>query len=100
VKIILRSTDLSLIESAQIALEAHDIATVLSDQNATGLPASASALALVDDRDFERAAVVLSELKRTPVAPWWQGAWAPRALLWVVVPLILALCGWYLFGGL
>jgi len=97
VKIILRSTDLSLIESAQIALDAHDIPTVLTDQNMTGLPASASSLVLVDDDDFERAAAVLQELKRTPPQPRSEGSRAPRALLWLAVLLLLALCGWYLF---
>jgi len=97
VKIILRSTDLSLIESAQLALAGHDIQTVLSDQNATGLPASASALAVVDDRDFERAAAVVRELKQTSRGPWWEASWVPRALLWLAVVLFLALCGWYLF---
>jgi len=97
VRIILRSTDLSLIESAQLALAAHDIQTVLSDQNATGLPASASALAVVDDRDFARAAAVVRELNQTSRGPWWEASWAPRALLWVAVVLFLALCGWYLF---
>jgi len=96
-KIILRSTDLSPIESAQVALAAHDIQTVQSDQNATGLPASASALAVVDDRDFERAAALVRELNQTSRGPRWEANWAPRALLWVAVVLLLALCGWYLF---
>jgi len=97
VKIILRSTDLSLIESAQIALDAHDIPTVLTDQNMTGLPASASSLVLVDDNDFERAAAVLRELKRTPPQPWWEGSRKPRALLWLAVLLVFAFLGWCLF---
>jgi hypothetical protein len=63
-KIILRSTDLSLIQSAQVALEAEDIATVLSDDNATGLPSSPATLALVDDKDLDRAKVVLGQLER------------------------------------
>ena len=96
-KIILRSTDLSLIESAQIALDAHDIPTVLTDQNMTGLPASASSLVLVDDNDFERAAAVLRELKRTPPQPWWEGSRAPRALIWLAVLLVFAFLGWCLF---
>ena len=96
-KIILRSTDLSLIESAQIALDAHDIPTVLTDQNMTGLPASASSLVLVDDDDFERAAAVLQELKRTPPQPWWEGNRTSRSLLWLAVLLVFVFLGWCLF---
>ncbi len=55
-KVILRSADLSLIQSAQIALEAHDIPTVLTSDNATGLPSSGSTLAVVEDHDEEAAA--------------------------------------------
>ena len=96
-KIILRSTDLSLIESAQIALDAHDIPTVLTDQNMTGLPASASSLVLVDDDDFERAAAVLEELKRTGPQPRWEGSRTSRLLLLLAVLLVFAFFGWCLF---
>lgn len=96
-KIILRSTNLSFIQSAQIALEAEDIATVLSDDNATGLPSSPAALALVDDKDFDRARAILGQLERTPVKPGWEASWAPRALLLAAILLVLALFGTLLF---
>jgi Putative prokaryotic signal transducing protein len=90
-RVILRSTDLSLIQSAQIALEAQDIATVLSDDNSTGLPSSPASLAVVDDKDFDQAMVILAKLERTRTRPWWQASWAPRALLFVIVLLMLVL---------
>lgn len=96
-KVILRSTDLSLIESAQIALDAHDIPSLLTDQNMTGLPASASSLVLVDDSDFERAAAVLGELKRTTPQPRWEGSRTSRSLLWLAVLLVFVFLGWCLF---
>jgi hypothetical protein len=97
VKVILRSTDLSFIQSAQIALDAHDIPTTLSSDNTTGLPSSASTLAVLDDEDFDRASAVLRELKRTPPPPWWEASWAPRALLLVIIILMLFVCGTLIF---
>ena len=92
-KAILRSNDLSFIQSAQVALEAHDIPTVLSGDNATGLPSSPSTLAVVNDEDFDRAQTVLRHLEHTPPKPWWGASWAARALLFVIIALVLALCG-------
>ena len=96
-KVILRSTDLSLIQSARIALDAHDIPTILTDENATGLAASPATLALVDDQDFDRASAVLRDIKQTPRRPWWGSSWAPRALVVMFIVLLLALCGLLIF---
>ena len=96
-KVILRSMDLSFVQSAQIALDAQDIPSVLSSENATGLPTSPSTLALVDDKDFERAVTVLGGLQRTPPKPWWEASWTPRAILLVILMLMVALCGVLIF---
>ena len=96
-KVILRSTDLSLIQSARIALDAHDIQTILTDENATGLAASPATLALVDDQDFDRATVVLRDIKRTPRQPWWGASWAARALVVLFIVFLLTLCGLLIF---
>src|SRR5262245_11833153 len=90
-KIILRSTDLSLIQSAQIALEAQGIPTVLSDDNLTGLPSSPASLALVDDADFDHANMILGQVEHTPIRPWWEASWAPRALLLLMILVVLVL---------
>jgi hypothetical protein len=97
VKVILRSSDLSLIRSAQIALDAHDIPNVVSGDDATGLPSNPSSLAVLDDKDFDRAAGVLRELTHTPRKPWWEASWAPRALLILFIVLVLILCASLIF---
>ena len=96
-KVVLRSMDLSLIQSAQIALDAEGIATSLSDENMTGLPTSASAIAVLDDADFERAVAVVRQLQQTTFRPWWEGTWATRMLLLVGIVLFALICGTLLF---
>jgi hypothetical protein len=97
VKVILRSVDLSFVQSAQIALEAEGIPAVISNESATGLPSSPSTLTLVDDQDSDRALVVLGGLQRTSRKPWWEASWAPRAILLLFVFLVLALFGLLIF---
>ena len=92
-KVVLTSTDLSLVQSAQIALDAHGIDSVLSDDNLASLPSSPMTLAVRSDADLERARVILQDLQRSPRGPWWEASWAPRALLIVIIILVLALCG-------
>ena len=79
-------------QSAQIALDAQGIDSVLSDDNLAGLPSSPMSLA-VRDADLDRALVILKGLQRTPRRPWWEASWAPRALLIMVIILVIALCG-------
>jgi len=80
------------VQSAQIALDAQGIDSVLSDDNLAGLPSSPMSLA-VRDADLDRALVILKGLQRTPRRPWWEASWAPRALLIMVIILVIALCG-------
>ena len=96
-KVILRSTDLSFIQSAQVALDAQDIPTVVSGENATGLPTSPSTLSIVEDQDFDQAVAVLAGLQRTPVQSKWEAIRAPRAVVILIVTLMLALCGILIF---
>ena len=96
-KVILTSTDLSFVQSAQIALDAQDIPSVLSSDNATGLPPSPSTLAVVDDQDFDRAVAVLGGLQRTPPKPWGVAASVPRVLLILLLLLAVAVCGVLVF---
>ncbi len=98
VRIVLSSTDMSLVESAQIARDAHGITSVITNDNATGLPSSPMTLAVSADADFDRALAVLRDLQRTPPRPWWEASWAPRALLLLLVMLVVALCGLMIFG--
>jgi hypothetical protein len=91
VRVILRSTDLSFIESARVALEANDIATLRSDEHVTGLPSSPVTLSLVEDEDFDRAVALVGGLQRTSPKPWWEDSWAPWAILIVAVMLVVAL---------
>lgn len=97
VRPILSSTDLSFVESAQIALDAQGIATLITNDNSTGLPASPVTLAIVTDADFDRAVALLRTLQRTPPRPWWEASWAARAMVLLLVMLVVALCGIMLF---
>jgi hypothetical protein len=63
--VVLRTTDLSFVQGAQIALDAHDIASVITNDNSAALPSSPTTLA-VADADFERAVRVLRDVQRTP----------------------------------
>jgi Putative prokaryotic signal transducing protein len=98
VKVVLSSTDHSFIQSAQIALDAHDIATVISSDNAPALPSIPTTLAVVADADFERAVRVLRDVQRTSTGPWWKHSRAPRAMLILVLILVVALCGLMVLG--
>jgi len=98
VRPVLKSNDLSLVESAQIALDAEDIATVVSNANSAGLPAGPVTLAVVTDADFDRALAVLQTLQRTPPRPWWEAPWGARVLVLVLVMLVVAVCGIMIFG--
>jgi len=93
VKVVFTSTDLSFMQSAQIALDAHGIDAVLSDDNLTGLPSSPMTLAVSSDADFERALAVLQGLQRTPPRPGWEAPWAPRAILIVIIIMVAVVCG-------
>ena len=96
-KVVLTSTDLSFVQSAQIALDAQGIDSVLSDDNLAGLPSSPMTITVRNDADLERARAILQGLQRTPRRPWWEGSWAGRALLIVVMILVVTLCGIMIF---
>jgi hypothetical protein len=85
------------VQSAQIALDAHGIDSVLSDDNLAGLPSSPMTLAVRSDADLKRALDILQDLQRTPRRPWWEASWAPRAFLIVIIILVVALCGIMIF---
>src|SRR5881397_2654214 len=97
-KVILRSTDLSYVESARMALDAHDIPTVLSNENAAALPSSPPTLSLVEDDDFDRAVAIIGALQRSSPKQWWAASWAPRAVLILFLILLVAVCGIILIG--
>jgi len=97
VKVVLTSTDLSLVQSAQIALDAHGIDLVLSDDNLAGLPSSPMTITIRNDADLERARVILQDLQRTPDLRGRKASWAARAFLIVMIILALAVCGIMIF---
>jgi hypothetical protein len=97
VRVLLTSTDISLVQSAQIALEAQGIDSVLSDDNLAGLPSSPMTITVRNDADLERARVILQGLQRTPRPPWWESSWAARGLLIVVIVMVAVLCGIMIF---
>ncbi len=93
---LLSTGDLSLIESAQIALDAQGIQTVTSNENSAGLPGSLTVIAVMDDADYERALALVRTLELTPRQPWWNASWARQTVRgWLValIILILVLCG-------
>jgi hypothetical protein len=93
---ILSTGDLSLIESAQIALEAEGIQTVTSNENSASLPGSLTIIAVMDDADYERALTVVRTLELTPRQPWWSASWARqtvRGWLIALIIIVLVLCG-------
>ena len=65
----------------------------MAGDDATGLPSNPSSLAVLDDKDFDRAVGLLRELSQTPRKPWWDAGWVPRALLILVFLLLLIWCG-------
>lgn len=80
-------------QSAQIALDAQGIDSVLRDDNLAGLPSSPTTLVVRNDADVDRALSILQSLQRTPRRPWWEASWAPRAVLIVIIILALVVCG-------
>ena len=96
-KVVLTSTDISFVQSAQIALDAQGIDSVLSDDNLAGLPSSPMTITVRNDGDLERARAILQSLQRTPRPPWWESSWAGRGLLIVVIILVGVLCGIMIF---
>jgi len=93
---ILATADLSLIESAEIALDAAGIWTMTRNENASGLPGSPTIVTVIEDADYERALAVVRTLQVTPRQPWWNASWARRTTrAWLVLLLILVavLCG-------
>jgi len=87
----LSSTDLSFVQSAQIALEAQGIKSAVSDENRTGLPSNPITLA-VSDADYSRAVRVVQGLQETTARGAREMRWVPRALLFVLIMLIITLC--------
>ena len=96
-KVVLTSTDLSLVQSAQIALDAHGIDLVSSDDNLASLPSSPMTITIRNDADLEQARLILQDLQRTPRPSWWESSWAARALLILMIILALAVCGIIIF---
>ncbi|HEV8265077.1 MAG TPA: DUF2007 domain-containing protein [Gemmatimonadales bacterium] len=93
---ILSTTDLSLVESAQIALDAAGIQCMIRNENVAGLPGSPTIVAVVDDTEYERALAVVRTLQVNPRQPWWDASWARRTTrAWLIALLILVavLCG-------
>ena len=90
---VLRTDDVSLVESAQIALEAEGIPTILLNANSAGLPGASLTLAVATDSDFVRALAIVQTLRLTPRPPMWQRMRAPRALLIIIVFFALVICG-------
>jgi putative signal transducing protein len=93
---ILNTGDLSLIESAQIALEAEGIQTVTRNENSAGIPGSLTIVAVMEDADYERALAVVRTLQLTPPQPWWRASGTRktvRASLIALLILVAVLCG-------
>jgi hypothetical protein len=94
-KVVLATADLSLIESAEIALDAAGLRTTRTE-NASGLPGSPTIVTVIDDADYERALAVVRTLQVTPRQPWWGASWArrtTRASLILLLILVAVLCG-------
>ena len=90
---VLRTDDVSFVESAQIALEAEGIPTILLNPNSAGFPGASLTLAVAADDDLARALAIVQTLRLTPRPPMWQRTRTPRALLIIIVFLALVVCG-------
>ena len=92
----LSTTDLSLVESFRLALEAEGIASQVTNQNMGALPFNAVTVSVLDDDDLERALAVLGGLQRTTppsiTTPRWPRK-TVRAFYLLLAALALALCG-------
>ncbi len=60
---VLRTTNLALVESARLALEAEEIPAVTSNAYAAGLPFNLVTVAVLSDADVERAVAILGKLQ-------------------------------------
>jgi len=60
---ILRTTNLTLVESTRFALEAEEIPALTSNAYAAGLPFNLVTVAVLRDADFERAVAIVGELQ-------------------------------------
>lgn len=77
---ILRTTNLTLVESARYALESEEIPALTSNAYAAGLPFNLVTVAVLSDADFDRAVAIVGELQRDtgnaddvrprPPGPW------------------------------
>ena len=84
---ILRTSSISLPESARLALEAEGIEAFVSNENLGGLPPAAITVAVVEDGDFERGRSVVRALQQaTPSTP--TRLHRPRRVLWVLLIIL------------
>jgi hypothetical protein len=60
---VLRTTNLTLVESTRFALESEEIPAVTSNAFAAGLPFNLVTVAVLRDADFERAVAIVGELQ-------------------------------------
>jgi hypothetical protein len=90
---VLRTDDVSLIESAQIALDAEGIPTTLINANSAGLPGATLTLAVTTDADFTRARAIVQTLQPSPRPLRWKGEGVPRVVLLIIVLFALVICG-------
>jgi hypothetical protein len=97
---VLRTTDLALVESTRLALEAEQIPAVTSNAFAAGLPFNLVTVAVLSDADFERAVAIVGELQPETVhAADVRPRPRRRPLFGIALLVLMVLAGFFLLIG-
>jgi hypothetical protein len=91
-KPILRTSSVSFAESLRIALEAEDIAAVVTNENSAGITPPAITVTITDDDDHERALAVLRGVELTGPPPWVSNRRILRLTVAVIVAIGILIC--------
>jgi hypothetical protein len=91
-KSILRTSSVSFAESLVIALEAEDIAAIVTNENSAGITPPAITVTITDDDDYERALAALRGVEVTGPATWFTNRRILRLTVAVIVALTTLIC--------
>jgi hypothetical protein len=89
---ILNTSSLSFAESLRIALEAEDIAPVVTNENSAGITPPAITVTITDDNDYDHALAVLRGVEVTAPPPRFTNRRILRLTVAVIVAVAILIC--------
>ncbi len=90
-KQLLRTSSVSFAEGLRLALEAEEIAAIVSNENAVITP-TAITVSVLDDADYDRAREILRSLETTSSGRWFANRRLLRLLVAAALAVAVAVC--------